>query len=134
MPRAPISARTPPKRISIVRISRALEHANQAISIDPNYARGYWVRGEVRVRSGQVAQGLMDANQALRLDPLFAEANVTLADADEALQHVPEAIILYRRALSLRPNRGDWHSRPCHLVAAGASWSAGGRHHDAAHR
>ena len=34
----------------------------------------------------------------------------------------------------VRYDDGDWHSRPCHLAAPGASWSAGGRHHGAAHR
>ncbi len=91
--------------------SRALEHANQAVALDPNYARAFWVRGEVRVRQGAVREALLDANSALRLEPAFAPAMVTLAEADEALGHIPEAVILYQRAVAIEPNRGDWFAR-----------------------
>jgi tetratricopeptide (TPR) repeat protein len=96
---------------------RALEQANNAIALDPNYARSYWVRGEVRVRQGQVREGQADALNALRLDPTFTEAMVTLADADEAQAHLPEAVILYRNALQRRPNAGEWHQRLGRILA-----------------
>lgn len=99
--------------------ARATEHANQACTLDPTYARGFWIRGEIRVRQHQARDALFDARRALELDPSFPDAMVTYAEADSQLGQPAAALELYRRALAIAPERAEWRVRYARLFADG---------------
>lgn len=58
---------------------RAIEDLDKAITIRPQLAQLYYLRGEFRNDLGQSAQAIEDFRQALRLDPNFKEAQRALA-------------------------------------------------------
>jgi predicted Zn finger-like uncharacterized protein len=97
--------------------ARASEHANQACTLDPSYARGFWIRGEIRVRQHAAREALLDARRALELDPGFPDAMVTYAEADSQLAQPAAAMELYRRALAIAPDRAEWRARYARLFA-----------------
>lgn len=84
-------------------LTRALELANQAVSLDASLAVAYFVRGLVyRERKAYLA-ALAEAQAALDLDPNYANAHILLATILYYSGHAEEGLRLARRASRLDP-------------------------------
>ncbi len=113
---------------------KGLEYFNQAIALDPNYARAYvGLSSTYRLLA---ANGLLDpkeampkaeaaAFKALELDENLAEAHVAVANLKRNAWQWVEAEPLYYRALELNPNLLSAHSGFSQLL------SYSGRHEQA---
>ncbi len=103
------------------RAERALEQAEEALALDPDSARGHWIRAEARLLQVQdrrrrgleeeartlLDQALADLERALELDPAFFPAALTRARIllEEGLPQ--EALAQVNAALSHRPNHPE---------------------------
>ena len=90
---------------------KALEEVEAALARDPSLGDAYWIRGEVRLRSGAVRDALVDLQKALQLRPTRYEAEADIGDVLDQLRDHPGAIAAFRRAVAGNPNRGDWWYR-----------------------
>jgi len=55
--------------------SAAITHFNEAIRIDPDYAKAYLIRGYTyALQSGQLDKAIADYTEAIRIDPDYVEA------------------------------------------------------------
>jgi tetratricopeptide (TPR) repeat protein len=84
----------------------ALADLDRAISIDPNYTRAYYSRGNLKHQKLQDIQGaLADYNRSLQLDPNNAIAYSNRGSLKaEKLQDVQGGLADYNRAIQLDPN------------------------------
>lgn len=82
---------------------RAMELANQALRIDDQHARGYYLKGWIHMESGDTALAISSYRTAVERDPVFYESYVQLGVLHAALQ---EGIAwdYYNSALEVRPN------------------------------
>jgi len=64
---------------------KAIEDFNEAIALDPQYAKAYYNRGSVFDEMGQLDKAIVDYKIAIALDPLYYEAYYYL---DQALKKV----------------------------------------------
>lgn len=82
----------------------ALEHFQQAVVIDPEFADAYAGMGSAYVALGQLQQAADQYSKAIDLVPdhSLAVANLSIVLCDLARYH--EAVLLARRALRLRPD------------------------------
>lgn len=83
---------------------RAIQDHDQAIRLDPSYAKAFLNRGDAHDSKGQYVRALEDYDQAIRLDPSNAYAwnnrcltraivgrlDQALADCNESLRLVPD--------------------------------------------
>lgn len=90
---------------------RALEQVEGAIARDPNLGDAYWIRGEVRLRSGAVADALEDLQRATQLRAMRFEAFAAMSECYDQLRRRPNAIAALRQALEGDATRGDWWYR-----------------------
>jgi tetratricopeptide (TPR) repeat protein len=56
--------------------SGAIEDYTKAISLDSNYVRAYFNRGNSYMHLGNYASAILDFNKAISLEPGFTEAHV----------------------------------------------------------
>ncbi len=89
-------------------LGRTLDEAEATLARDPKSGDAYWVRGEVRLRSGAVKDALKDATRALELNPKRVEAHALMAECYDELRQLPQAVTAYQTALAGNPERGDW--------------------------
>ena len=101
---------------------RALDHFEDAVRIEPQYARAYWGMAETWLtlsswpaylppREG-MPKARAAAEKALEIDGSLAEALAALAFVTEVFDwDLPAAEQLYKRALSLNPNDPIAHQR-----------------------
>ncbi|MEG4318693.1 MULTISPECIES: tetratricopeptide repeat protein [unclassified Microcoleus] len=82
----------------------AIADYNQALQINPNYAKAYQNRGVARRRLGENQGAIGDYNQALRIDPNFALAYSNRGNARRGLGDNQGAIADYNQALRINPN------------------------------
>lgn len=82
---------------------RAMELANQALRIDDQHARGYYLKGWIHMESGDTALAISSYRTAVERDPAFYEAYVQLGVLHAALQ---ESIAwdYYNSALEVKPH------------------------------
>ncbi len=96
---------------------RSIQDSDQAIRLDPNYARAVYNRGFTNEKQGQDDRALADYSQAIRLDPDFGSAfnnrgsvfyrrgqyDRALQDYDRAIElDIGNANIYYNRSLAKR--------------------------------
>ncbi len=119
---------TPPE------IQRGISYFQEAIEIDPNYARAYVGLSEAYrglVMSAEMSptemlpKALAAAQKAVELDDSFSEAHTALGGALFWQWKWSEAESQYERALELDPDSGDAHLFYSHLL------SNTGRHEEA---
>jgi len=97
---------------------KAFEEFNEAIRLDPNYARAYRNRGLTYMVKGQYDQAISDYSEAIRLDPNNAWAytkrgviyNVK-GQADKAIKDFTDAIRLDPNDTEAYGGRGDAYNR-----------------------
>lgn len=99
------------RMLSSEAIDRAVEHFNEAILLDPKYARAYGMRGYAHGLKGQflaqpelIEEGISDLQKAIELLPQAAEAYAGLGLMFIAMDRFDEAIGAIRRALAFAPD------------------------------
>jgi tetratricopeptide (TPR) repeat protein len=89
------------------KLTKALEDAERAIVLCPQYPASYFVRGRVRLER-QIEGGLADLEKAASLsERKDAEVLHTLADALFRLGRVKEAVATQREAAKLKPTDSE---------------------------
>jgi tetratricopeptide (TPR) repeat protein len=83
---------------------QALEYLNQAISLDPTYAKAYKYRGSVYYELKSFQLAIEDYNQAIKLDPTYAVAYASRSLAFTVLEQHQRAIEDANQAIKLDPN------------------------------
>ena len=89
----------------------ANQSAEAALTREPTLPRGLWLRGELRVRTGQAREGLVDLIAAVTAQPEMLEAWASMGRAYDELGDARQAIIAYQRAVNGRPRQGEWWYR-----------------------
>lgn len=85
-------------------LDSALAYLSQGLNQAQRDARGYFNLGEVQFELGQSDLALTSYTRALRLQPDYDEASFKAAKAYAAKGNTAEAIRLYRRAVSTKPD------------------------------
>jgi serine/threonine-protein kinase len=92
------------------RFDEAVDHLQQAIQLDPNYAVAHYDLGNALQRTDRLNEAIDQFEQALALEPDLAAAHVSLGSAlctngrfDDALDH-------YQQALRIDPNFAMAHN------------------------
>lgn len=83
---------------------QALKAFDQAMLIDPDYARAYRSKGDVLYDLKRYEEALVVYEQALRLDPNHARIHGNRGDILRHLRRYEEALAAYEQAISLEPN------------------------------
>jgi tetratricopeptide (TPR) repeat protein len=84
-------------------LSTRITTLSEQIRQSPTVADLLISRGALQAISGKAEEGLKDFEAATRLNPKSPEAWLGVANTQAELNHLPEAIISYGRALELRP-------------------------------
>jgi tetratricopeptide (TPR) repeat protein len=82
----------------------AIDHYNQAIRLQPNYAIAYNSRGQIYGYLGQYQRAIEDLNKAIRLKPNYKDAYNNRGFAYGKLGQYQLAIENYDKAIRLQPN------------------------------
>jgi len=99
-------------------LNRAIPFFDQAIALDPHYARAYAARGETFFQMGDLtlpmieamAKGRQDVAAALRIDDKLVEARTTQAEIEFQYDwNFAGAEEDFRRAIELNPNYAEAH-------------------------
>ena len=69
----------------------AILDAETALGIDPQYGRGYYVRGYARWRTGALEEALADFARAIELDPAWVPSYLERAEVYELMGKMAEA-------------------------------------------
>ena len=85
-------------------LTDALASYEQAIAINPNYARAYSNRGNVLQALKRYAESIASYDKALELKPDYAEALYNKGNALNADKQAAKALICYEQALNLKPD------------------------------
>jgi tetratricopeptide (TPR) repeat protein len=91
------------------KINDALEHYEQALRINPNYAEAHHNLGNVFWRQGRISDALEHYEQAVRIDPNFAEAQYSLGVTLAQTSKIGEAIDHLEQAVRIKPNYAEAH-------------------------
>jgi tetratricopeptide (TPR) repeat protein len=86
------------------RMQEGIEHYEQALRIEPDFAEAHNNLGIALLQLGNVAEAVGQYEQALRIKPDFADAHSNLGDALLRLGKVAEAIGYYEQALRIKPD------------------------------
>jgi len=76
---------------------------DQAISLDPSYAKAHHNRGVIHSRRGDLDRAISDYSKALDLDPTLARALVARGNVYLRKRDAERAIADYRAALRIDP-------------------------------
>ena len=82
----------------------AIADYNQAINLDPNYAKAYNNRGAVYYKLDDFEKAIADYNQAINLDPNYALFYWNRGDLQQQLGHNDEAMTDFHKCLTLNPD------------------------------
>ncbi len=83
---------------------RAIEDYDQAIKLDPNFARAFNNRGAMYERKGEFDRAIQDFDKAIALNPEYAEAFNNRGLAYHKKGESDRAIQDFDRAIKLKPN------------------------------
>lgn len=83
---------------------RALELANQAITIAPQDGLAHSVKGNILQGLGRYEDALLSFDEAIRLLPVYAEACNNKGNVLQDMYRFEEALIWYDKAISLDPS------------------------------
>jgi tetratricopeptide (TPR) repeat protein len=98
------------------KLSQAARQSVQGLQANPEYAEAHYKLGLLRLQWGDLNAAIGSFREALRTKPRYAPAQLCLANAFTQLaranqRYVDEAILAYRRAVSLDPRqRLSWYS------------------------
>jgi tetratricopeptide (TPR) repeat protein len=91
------------------RLTEAISHYQQALAIDPSYAKAHGNWGAALARQGRVGEAIGHYRQALDMDPQAGAVHVNWGLALAAQGRLPEAIEHYEQALRLDPGLAEAH-------------------------
>ena len=118
----------------------ALAYYNKAITLDPNYAEGLFLRAAALIESGRYKEGLLDCDKAIAINQNLSEAWSKKALALFYLERIEDALAASTRASTLtyappslatfsvsagRPSSVNWPSAHASTIAIRA-WSRHG--------
>lgn len=108
------------------RLDEAVADGERAVALAPNYALGYFLRGEALLFNGQPEAAITNIQKAIRLDPESEDFYaVDLGAADLVMRHYEEATPQLERYATAYPNDLNGHLLLC------VAYSELGRNHDA---
>ena len=81
----------------------AMELANSALRLDPQNAKGYFLKGWIHMEAGDTALAISSYRTSVERDPAFHDAFVQLGQLHAALKD-PLAAQYYASALEVRPH------------------------------
>jgi tetratricopeptide (TPR) repeat protein len=87
---------------------RAIADYNEAIRLDPKFAKAYSNRGLAYRDKGDTGRAIADYTEAIRLDPKFANAYINRGLAYEKLADVARARVDFNATLGLSQNGTEW--------------------------
>ena len=85
----------------------ALAAYEQAIRLDPKFARAYNDKGWTLSNLMRLEEAVADFEQAIRLDPNYAIAYTNKGYAFNGLKRFEEAVAAFEQAIRLKPNLGQ---------------------------
>ena len=85
------------------RNAEALANYDKALQLKPDYARAWYNKGELMLRTGHVAAALELFDQALRINPAYFKALKAKGDALVKAGRSDAPIAAYEEALKLQP-------------------------------
>jgi tetratricopeptide (TPR) repeat protein len=91
-------------------VDGALAHYQQALQINPNYARAYNNLGFALLQKGKADEAITDYQQALKIEPDYTQAHENLGNALFQEGKVDDAIAQYQRALQIYPDYEEAHN------------------------
>ena len=90
----------------------SLASYEKAIDIEPNYAEGYYGRGNALLELGRLDDAIASYDRAISINPAFQEAYANRGNALMALMCPAEALASYDKAISTKPNDATgYHQR-----------------------
>jgi tetratricopeptide (TPR) repeat protein len=100
----------------------AMAYYNKALSIDPKFAEGWFLRASVLIDTGKPEEALVDCEHALALNPNYADAWSKKALALSNLERFKEGVLAATRASALNGNDAmAWYIRGVCLDELGKS-------------
>ena len=102
---------------SPAQLGLARKHVDKALQLDKLLADGYWQRGVVELREGQVIDAVKDLKRALDLKPTRHEAHAALAEAYEQKNDLRGAMGEWARAIAGDSKPAMWRFRYGKLLA-----------------
>ena len=91
------------------RIDAAIDHFEEAVRLDPQYADAYANLGSACIRQGNLEAALEALHAALGLDPRNAQAHYSLGLALLRQGHLAESAAAFGEALRLQPGMAEAH-------------------------
>jgi tetratricopeptide (TPR) repeat protein len=85
----------------------AINHFNQALLLNPDYANAYFNRGMINIKSGQYKEALQDFSETIRLKPDYIPAYFNRAIALSKIGKYHLAIDDYSEIIRLKPDHAD---------------------------
>src|SRR5262245_26423984 len=85
-------------------ITRSLEFADRALSIDPDDARAHWLRGTALINLGRAKEALAALERAVAIDSERVEYSTTLGRVAVSEDELGLAVTSFRRAVWLDPD------------------------------
>ncbi|MGQ9672318.1 MAG: tetratricopeptide repeat protein [Candidatus Aminicenantales bacterium] len=108
--------------------NQAIEHFSKALSLDPNSARAFNLRGIAYFRQKNYRKAEDQFKQALALNPSYAEACTNLGSVYFATHQFEKARGMFERALALSPDSIAAHTSYGTLLLLLGEIEAGIRH------
>lgn len=105
-------------------LPEAMTFAQRAIKLDPQYAPGYYYRGMIKLRQGEVNDALLDLQKARDLSPSNADIRTGLVDVYVYRKQLDNAIREMEVAVQYAPDRRDLKLRVARLLASAERWTA----------
>ena len=96
----------------------AMAHFQQALEIDPQYAKAYNNLGMVLAEQGQLVKAINHFSEALRLNPRLLDAHNNLGMVYSSQGKFPDAIRHFSAVLNIDPNYVRAHANMGLLMAA----------------
>ena len=93
----------------------AIELYEEALLINPNYAKVYFNLGGAYHELSQLDEAVINYKKSLDIDPSFAEAQNNLGNVYKELDQLDKAIDSYQKALVINPKYAD-------SLASSPSW------------
>lgn len=92
----------------------------KAIDIEPNYAEGYFSRGNAFLELGRLEDAIVSYEQAISISPSYLEAHINRGNAFLALKRPEQALTSYDEAIKIKPNYAmGYHHRGAALQELG---------------
>ncbi len=82
---------------------RSLKEANEALRIDKNIAKAYFIKGFAYKETGDTSKAISSFQTAVEINPDYYDAYIQLGNIEAAGRH-PVALQYYNNALRLMPN------------------------------